>query len=44
MRIIDLSMPITADHPRWKTEVSATGDLAKGVGEDLAVLRGDDRG
>jgi arylformamidase len=30
MRIIDLSMPITADHPRWKTEVTATGDLAKG--------------
>lgn len=35
MRIIDLSMPITADHPRWKTEVSATGDLAKG---DLAQV------
>lgn len=35
MRIIDLSMPITADHPRWKTEVSFTGDLAKG---DLAQV------
>lgn len=35
MRIIDLSMPITADHPRWKTEVSVSGDLAKG---DLAQV------
>jgi kynurenine formamidase len=30
MRIIDLSMPITNDHPRWKTEVSFVGDLEKG--------------
>ena len=35
MRIIDLSMPIAADHPRWPTEVSVTGDLAKG---DLAQV------
>lgn len=35
MRIIDLSLPIAADHPRWKTEVTATGDLAKG---DLAQV------
>lgn len=33
MRIIDLSMPITADHPRWKTEVSFAGDVTRG---DLA--------
>lgn len=30
MRIIDLSMPIRNDHPRWKTEVSFAGDLEKG--------------
>ncbi len=35
MRIIDLSMPILAGHPRWPTEVSASGDLAKG---DLAQI------
>ncbi|MFM9940349.1 MAG: cyclase family protein [Hyphomicrobiaceae bacterium] len=35
MRIIDLSMPILADHPRWKTEVTATGNLAAG---DLAQV------
>lgn len=35
MRIIDLSLPISGDHPRWKTEVSASGDLAKG---DLAQV------
>jgi arylformamidase len=35
MRIIDLSLPIAAGHPRWKTEVTATGDLAKG---DLAQV------
>lgn len=35
MRIIDLSLPIAADHPRWPTEVTATGDLAKG---DLAQV------
>lgn len=33
MRIIDLSMPITADHPRWKTEVAVAGDVTRG---DLA--------
>ncbi len=30
MRIIDLSMPIADTHPRWKTEVTFTGDIAKG--------------
>lgn len=30
MRIIDLSMPISDAHPRWKTEVTFTGDIAKG--------------
>jgi kynurenine formamidase len=35
MRIVDLSMPITTDHPRWKTDVSFSGDLAKG---DLAQV------
>ncbi len=35
MRIIDLSMPIAGDHPRWATEISVTGDLAKG---DLAQV------
>jgi kynurenine formamidase len=35
MRIIDLSMPIARDHPRWATEMSVTGDLAKG---DLAQV------
>jgi arylformamidase len=35
MRIIDLSLPIAADHPRWATEVTATGDLANG---DLAQV------
>jgi kynurenine formamidase len=35
MRVIDLSMPITTDHPRWKTEISVTGDLAAG---DLAQV------
>lgn len=30
MRIIDLSMPISDTHPRWKTEVTFTGDIAKG--------------
>lgn len=30
MRIIDLSIPITADHPRWKTEIGFTGNLAAG--------------
>jgi arylformamidase len=35
MRIIDLSLPIAADHPRWKVEVTATGDLTKG---DLAQV------
>jgi arylformamidase len=35
MRIIDLSLPITTDHPRWKTEVTFAGDLAKG---DLAQV------
>ena len=35
MRIIDLSMPILGDHPRWKTEVTAAGDLAAG---DLAQV------
>ena len=35
MRIIDLSMPIAGGHPRWATEITATGDLAKG---DLAQV------
>ena len=35
MRIIDLSMPIAGGHPRWATEVTASGDLAKG---DLAQV------
>ena len=35
MRIVDLSMPIAGGHPRWATEVTATGDLAKG---DLAQV------
>jgi arylformamidase len=39
MRIIDLSMPITGDHPRWKTEVSATGDLAKGDLSQVTWIR-----
>lgn len=30
MRIIDLSMPIAVEHPRWKTTLEVTGDLAKG--------------
>lgn len=30
MRIIDLSMPIADTHPRWKTEVTFTGDIARG--------------
>ena len=33
MRLIDLSMAITTEHPRWKTKVTFAGDLAKG---DLA--------
>ena len=35
MRLIDLSLPITTDHPRWKTDVTFTGDLEKG---DLAQV------
>ena len=35
MRIIDLSMPIAGGHPRWATEVTATGDASKG---DLAQV------
>ena len=35
MRVVDLSMPITTDHPRWKTEISVKGDLAAG---DLAQV------
>jgi arylformamidase len=35
MRVIDLSMPIAGGHPRWPTEVTATGDLSKG---DLAQV------
>lgn len=35
MRIVDLSMPITTAHPRWKTEVTFTGDLSAG---DLAQV------
>lgn len=30
MRIIDLSMPISDAHPRWKTEVSFKGDFEQG--------------
>jgi arylformamidase len=30
MRIVDLSLPIVAGHPRWKPEISIAGDLAKG--------------
>ncbi|MFV0295433.1 MAG: cyclase family protein [Hyphomicrobiaceae bacterium] len=30
MRVIDLSMPIADTHPRWKTEVTFVGDIAKG--------------
>lgn len=30
MRIIDLSMPISDAHPRWKTDVSFKGDIANG--------------
>lgn len=30
MRIIDLSMPISDAHPRWKTDVSFAGDIANG--------------
>lgn len=30
MRIIDLSMPVVEQHPRWKTTLEVTGDLAKG--------------
>lgn len=30
MRIIDLSMPIAAGHPRWRTEVAFKGDIEKG--------------
>jgi arylformamidase len=30
MRIIDLSMPISDTHPRWKTEVAFVGDIARG--------------
>jgi arylformamidase len=39
MRIIDLSMPILGTHPRWKTEVSATGDLAKGDLAQVTTIR-----
>lgn len=39
MRIIDLSMPIRNDHPRWSTEVSFTGDLAKGDSSRVTWLR-----
>lgn len=35
MRIVDLSMPITTAHPRWKTEVTFAGDLVAG---DLAQV------
>lgn len=35
MRIIDLSMDVRADHPRWKTEVTVAGNLAAG---DLAQV------
>jgi arylformamidase len=35
MRIVDLSMPIRAGHPRWPADISFTGDLAKG---DLAQV------
>lgn len=30
MRLIDLSMPIRTNHPRWATEVSVKGNLAAG--------------
>ena len=39
MRIIDLSMPITTDHARWKTEVSFVGDLEKGDTSRATWLR-----
>lgn len=39
MRIIDLSMPILADHPRWKTEVSSTGKLAEGDLAQVTTIR-----
>lgn len=39
MRIVDLSMPITADHPRWQTEVSFKGDVAAGDLSRVTTLR-----
>ncbi|MBS0244311.1 MAG: cyclase family protein [Proteobacteria bacterium] len=39
MRIIDLSMPISDRHPRWKTEVSVTGDIAAGDTAQVTWLR-----
>lgn len=35
MRLIDLSMPVSAVHPRWKTALDVHGDLAAG---DLAQV------
>jgi arylformamidase len=35
MRLIDLSLPIRDDHPRWATDISVKGDLAAG---DLAQV------
>lgn len=39
MRLVDLSMPITTDHPRWKTEISVTGNLATGDLAQVTSLR-----
>lgn len=39
MRIIDLSLPITTDHPRWSTELTFKGDLTAGDLAQVTTLR-----
>jgi arylformamidase len=39
MRIIDLSLPITTDYPRWATDVTFKGDLAAGDLAQVTTLR-----
>jgi arylformamidase len=39
MRLVDLSMPIKPGHPRWATEISVKGDLAKGSLAEATTIK-----
>jgi arylformamidase len=39
MRIVDLSLPITTDHPRWATEMTFRGDIAGGSLDRVTLLK-----